>query len=171
MNCIEATRKMVFDITELLQVIDEQAYAQQLEVFNGSTLGQHFRHILDFYRCLHKGITTSQVIDYERRERDVLVEQHPDYAIRAFFDVRNGIEHCNIEESIQVRADFSSRMEDSRPVVQSSIGRELMFAYDHAVHHLAIIKIGLRTAFPHIVIHEQLGVAPSTIKYRSAIEG
>lgn len=162
---------MVFDITEVLQVIDEQAYTQPLEVFNGATLGQHFRHILDFYRCLHKGISTAQTIDYERRERDVLVEQHPSDAVQAFIEVRDGIERCNTDVQVQVRADFSVRLEDTRPVVQSSVGRELMFAYDHAVHHLAIIKIGLRAAFPHIMVKDHLGVAPSTIKFRSVVEG
>lgn len=170
MNCIEATRKMVFEITEVLQVIDQQSYAQPLDVFNGSTLGQHFRHILDFYRCLQLG-AIENIVDYERRERDTLAEQNPAFAVQAFFDVCDNIERCNVDERIMVRADFSARMEDNRPLVQSSIGRELMFAYDHAVHHLAIIKIGLRTAFPHITINEQLGVAPSTIKYRSIVEG
>jgi hypothetical protein len=38
--------------------------------------------------------------------------------------------------------------------------------YDHAVHHLAIIKIGIRCSFPQWIIDRDLGVSPSTLKAR-----
>ena len=39
-----------------------------------------------------------------------------------------------------------------------------MFAYDHALHHLAIIKMGLLSAFPQIKVDENMGVSPATLK-------
>jgi len=44
----------------------------------------------------------------------------------------------------------------------------LLFFYDHAIHHLAIIKIGLLCHFPHVQAEKDLGVSPSTIKARVA---
>jgi hypothetical protein len=64
-----------------------------------------------------------------------------------------------------VKADFSADQRDARPIVQSSIGRELLFAYDHAVHHLAIIRIGIKAACPDVLLPASVGVAPATVKY------
>ena len=47
----------------------------------------------------------------------------------------------------------------------SSIAREMQFLHTHTVHHMAIIKLILKQA--GVVIDEQLGVAPSTLKYQS----
>ncbi|MBK7410731.1 MAG: hypothetical protein IPJ40_23365 [Saprospirales bacterium] len=52
--------------------------------------------------------------------------------------------------ALPVQADFIPEEEAPRPTVQSSVGRELMYAFDHAVHHLAIVKMGLRQAQPDL---------------------
>jgi hypothetical protein len=44
------------------------------------------------------------------------------------------------------------------------MGREMVFVYDHAIHHLAIIRIGLQVHFPEVDVDVHLGVSPSTIK-------
>ena len=59
---------------------------------------------------------------------------------------------------------------DTEYALASSVGRELGFAAHHAIHHLAMIKIGLRCHFPHIQIDRDLGVSPSTIKARKWVE-
>ena len=166
MNCIDGTHSMTIQITNLLKGIDNQNYAKPLEVFNGSTLGQHFRHILDFYRCLVNGAQTG-MIDYASRTRDPQIEQNASYARQAFLEIAKAVEQLDASTPIPVKADFSDKDDLKRPIVDSSLGRELMFAYDHAVHHLALIKIGLQLGLPQLQIDENLGVAPSTIKFRA----
>jgi len=168
MNCKEATLTMASQIKELLQEIDAADYARPLDIFKGATLGQHVRHIIDFYRCLLRD-TSQGVVDYANRDRETDVETDPGYAIHALIEITGKVEALQEQQSIQVLADFSSQPDESRPLVLSSIGRELMFAYDHAVHHLAMIRIGLRTALPEFVFDENLGMAPSTLKYRAHI--
>ena len=166
MTCQEGTRKMAVQIENLLEQLGKSIYTQRLKVFRGSSLGQHFRHILDFYNCLLKGIHIGEV-DYAKRERDIGVEEDPQIARIAFKKVLQELIVLNENSQIPVKADFSSEITDFRPVVSSTIGRELMFVYDHAVHHLAIIKIGLESTFPDLELDDNLGVAPSTIKYRA----
>ncbi len=164
MDCIKGTDKITSDIIQLLGKLDNTSYKQPLEIFNGSSLGQHFRHILDFYNCLVRD-EAKGLIDYASRERDPKVEVDTAVASAAFLNISAKVHQMDIEQTIQVKADFSEII-DKKPVVQSSLGRELMFAYDHALHHLAMIKIGLQTNFPHICIDEKLGVAPSTLKFQ-----
>ena len=166
MDCKEGTRRMAGTITHLLDQIDAASYTKPLAIFNGSTLGQHIRHILDFYICLANGVDLGQ-IDYSTRERNPEIERDRKVAKTTFETIIDQICTCEEHNEIKVKADFSTDDTDSRPMVKSTIGRELMFAYDHAVHHLAIIKIGIRMAFPHLELEENLGIAPATVKYRA----
>ncbi len=149
---------------ELLETIDDEAYRQPLEIFRGSTLGQHFRHISDFYACLIKGLKEG-LIDYSTRERNLLIETDTQFASEVFSDISKVILDCNEALEIEVRAEFSDEFGIEQPIVKSSVGREMMYAYDHAVHHLAMIKMGLRVAFPEVKIGDKVGVAPSTLKH------
>jgi uncharacterized damage-inducible protein DinB len=166
MDCKKGTIRLTRQIAALLNTITPEAYAYPLEIFNGSTLGHHFRHIFDFYDCLLQG-TIAKEVDYAARQRNVQLELDPAYAMARFDELRLRLDNLRDEEVLQVRADFSSHIQDARPLVASTIGRELMFAYDHAIHHLAMIKIGLRDAMPGLPLDEKLGVAPSTLKYRT----
>lgn len=164
MNCKEGTQIIVDQMTEVLEKLDEGPYAQPLPLFNGSTIGQHFRHIIDFYGCLARGLGEGR-IDYANRERDKRIETDPAYASQMLLEYTRGIQDCDESAEVQILADFSADLNTGRPVVKSTLARELMYAYDHAVHHLAMIKMGLKTLNAGIDVPEELGVAPSTLKY------
>ncbi|MBI1223962.1 MAG: hypothetical protein GC192_01880 [Bacteroidetes bacterium] len=154
-------------MTDLLGRIAPETYAQSLPLFNGSSIGQHFRHIVDFYGCLNRGVSEGR-IDYALRQRDARVETEPSYAAQVlhdFFVKLNAVEEA---ASVEVVADFSSELNETRPVVLSTVGREMMYAYDHAVHHLAMIKMGLKVTSPLLEVDKNLGVAPSTVKHWNA---
>lgn len=166
MNCKEATNAIAEQIIGLLHAIDSSTYSRPLDVFRGATLGQHFRHIFNFYQCLLNGVDAG-TIDYGHRDRDPRLENDPIEAVYAFLEIKNGIMELEEHRLVKVMVDFSTHVDDSRPLVSSSIGRELMYAYDHALHHLAIIRIGLQAAIPDLVIDKNLGVAPSTVKFKA----
>jgi hypothetical protein len=48
----------------------------------------------------------------------------------------------------------------------STYYRELMHNLDHAIHHMAMIRVGL-TTMPGITLPEDFGVAYSTLKFRT----
>lgn len=165
MDCKQGTAFITRQINQLLSAIHHQAYSMPLQVFNNSTLGQHFRHIFDFYDCLIRGASDG-IVDYASRKRNEQMEKDPRYAEQLFREMEQSCATLRESQLLEVRADFSSLPTDGRPLVGSTVGRELMFAYDHAIHHLALIKIGMREALPGVAIDEKLGVAPSTLKHR-----
>ncbi len=166
MNCKEGNQAIIRQITNLLDAIAPAEYAQALDVFSGTSIGQHIRHILDFYLCLLRGIK-EDLVDYADRERNLQGETDPAYARNAFQAIMAQIEDLSESKPVHVRGDFSPAQAALRPVLQSSVGRELMFAHDHAVHHLAIIKIGIEQAFPQIRLDSTFGIAPSTVKHHA----
>ena len=161
MTCKEGTLLMTSQIISILDHIDDGAYKQSLPIFSGSTLGHHFRHIIDFYTCLIRGVKKG-LVDYSCRDRNTVLQTQTIAAQTALKMLLVQLDRLEESESIAVKADLSNNI---HPIVQSSVGRELMFAYDHALHHLAIIKMGLISAFPNIPLPEQLGVSPSTLKH------
>jgi uncharacterized damage-inducible protein DinB len=165
MNCKEGTALILRQMGTLLKRIPLAEYQQPIPLFNGASIGQHVRHILDFYQCLLRDCST-RPIDYARRDRDPRLETDPECALAKLDEVVQALSFLQETEKVKVVAEFSSEASSGRPVVTSSVARELMYAYDHAIHHLAIIKMGLKTEFPHIEVSNNLGVAPSTLKWQ-----
>ena len=162
MQAKEAILRSINQINDLLGQISPHEYRQPLAEFDGSTLGQHFRHILEFFICLERGVPTG-VVDYASRERNLLLEDSPGAAMASLDAFAISLMGMQSNMEVALKAEFGGA---ERPSYQSTVGRELAFVYDHAIHHLAMIKIGLRCHYPHIQIDRDLGVSPSTIKAR-----
>jgi hypothetical protein len=163
MQAKEAILLTISQINDLLDQIEPHEYRQPLPEFDGSSLGQHFRHILEFFICLERGIP-SGTVDYASRERNLLLEDSPGVALSSLNAFAEALQALTSTETVAMKAEFGGV---ERPSYHSTVGRELAFVYDHAIHHLAMIKVGLRCRFPHIQIDRDLGVSPSTIKARS----
>lgn len=163
MQAKDALLLTIHQVSDLLQQLEPHEYRKPLPEFDGSSLGQHFRHILEFFICLERGIP-SGVIDYASRERNILLEDSPGIANASLHSFAETLENLQPSLSVALKAEFGGV---DRPCYESTVGRELAFVYDHAIHHLAIIKIGLRCHFPRIQADRDLGVSPSTIKARA----
>lgn len=153
-------------LESIFSTIDNLQYSMSLDSFSGSSIGKHVRHIFDFYACVLNGSRCGK-LDYNERDRNSLIEQDIIAAKVSFRQLAVEIEKKNINQPLIVVTDFFCNNAVDRPLVNSSVGRELMYAFDHAIHHLAIIKMGIKISFPNLIIPQHIGVAPSTIKYHS----
>jgi len=165
MSPIAGTQIITNQIQELLSKMDSETYKKPLPTFNGSSIGQHVRHVIDFYLCLMRGCE-GEVVDYDNRQRNPLIETDPRVAVEELKGIVEAVEAMNVHHIVTVNSSFSTEEDEGNSQIPSSVGRELMYAYDHAIHHLATIKIGVTLNFPEIMIDKNLGVAPSTIKHR-----
>lgn len=167
MNCVEGNVRVLRQVGEVLVSLDAETYSRPLDLFSGSSIGQHIRHILNFYQTLLESAGES-VVDYTRRDRDPRIETDPLFAGEILAGIESGFQELEESRILRVRADFFADDREDRPLVESSVGRELMYVFDHAVHHLAIVKIGLKAVAPGIGVSEDIGVAPSTIKFQKS---
>lgn len=167
MNSKQGNAAIITQIRHLLDQLPQPAYTRPLDVLHGSSVGQHFRHILDFYQCLLRDIPTGTV-NYAHRDRNPLMESLPEAAGEMFEKLSDAIQALDDSNPLTVLGDFSAQIEDDqRPALHSSVGRELMYAHDHAVHHLALIRIGIKEAAPGIGFDPHLGYAPATVQHRA----
>ena len=149
----------------IYQLTDEE-YTCKLNILNKSSIGQHVRHVLEFYICLSEGIH-SGVVDYDKRTRNLSIENDPKFAIKLLDE----LSHIFCIESIEDKP-LKNLIEFNgvKMVTDSSVGREMVYLIEHSVHHYAIIAITLRNDFNHIAMLSDFGVAYSTSKHKRGAE-
>jgi len=164
MEAQQGTLLIKNQISALLRQLPPDVYTCPIALFHGSTVGQHFRHILEFYTCLLEGCDKAY-IDYGSRARNDSIAENQEIAISVLESVISAVVRLDVRQVLQIEGEFSDSS-TSKPTYLSSLGRELQYAFDHAVHHLAIIRMGLEAHFPEISVDPDLGVAPSTLRHR-----
>jgi uncharacterized damage-inducible protein DinB len=168
MDCKQGTRLITDQINTLLELLDEDVYTQSIPLFHGSTIGEHMRHILEFYICLIEGVGQA-TIDYNGRKRNKVLSEQINAAKATLAYINSAINQMSEGQDLQILNEFCTEEEEGRSQYYSSVGRELQYAFDHAVHHLAIIRMGIQTSFPHLQVDPELGIAPSTLKFRKKL--
>ena len=152
-------------LMNLLKSIGEPDYTKTNEVLSEATIGQHIRHILEFYLLLVSGSVTG-IINYDKRERDLRIESSPSFAMNTIDRLIPAIDSINEEDPVILEADYTIGG-NSVSAIRSTAGRELAYCIEHSIHHQAIIKAGLiATGLPDLT-DEHFGVAYSTIRYRN----
>ena len=155
--------------SQLRSIIDQLStdqFSQKLQLLNFSSIGQHVRHVLEFYICLSQGIN-SGMVDYDKRVRNLSIETDPKYAI-SILDELSTVFCC--EEIEDTALTNSIEYNGVSLVANSSVSRELIYLIEHSIHHYAIIGIALRSHFNHVSKPENFGVAYSTTKHKQGLE-
>ena len=150
----------------LLRSFDDSDYTRKLPGAFHSAVGEHYRHCLDHFECLLRGFNTD-AIDYDNRDRNRRTEADRAFAIletRRLQKACESIPASFLDCPIKVRSKVNYEL-DVAPVITSCVGRELMYAVAHAIHHYALIAV--MCGMLGVRVPPGFGVAPSTIKYRS----
>jgi hypothetical protein len=154
--------QIITQLTDLLNDIDSVVYKDALRPLHYSTTGQHVRHITEFYLCLLKGYQ-SGVVDYDARERNLLIEINKTFTIETLEKVVDDLQTSKADKPLVLKSSFGG---DETVEISTSFFRELTYLIEHTIHHLAIIKIGLNEVYPEIQIPKNFGVAHSTIRFK-----
>ncbi|MGB3619629.1 MAG: DinB family protein [Catalinimonas sp.] len=147
-------------LEDLLLALTTEEYRRPLPLLSGSSIGQHVRHVLEFYQCVERGAAAGRV-NYDARARDLTLEEQPRRAVEAIHHLTRHLGCLRDEYAFVLTGGFEVP-------VPTTAARELLYCLEHAVHHLAIIRIGVRHYFPHVRLDESFGVAASTLRYRAA---
>ena len=164
MTLSKAAINILRQLADLVEQINDSDFSRPSHALSKSTIGQHIRHTLEFFLCLESGFDRG-VINYDRRSHDKLIESDKVLALAA------------IERGIQ----FVSGLQPNRPLtlevgydtiseeyvsVETNSTRELVYNIEHAVHHMAIMKIGVREIAPYVTLPPDFGIAASTLRFQ-----
>lgn len=163
----QACNSILSQLSDAVQQLSETEYTFPSQTLSGSSIGQHLRHTLEFFICLEQGFEKG-IINYDKRAHDKLIETNPEVALLTINGIRKFVstQSSNKTLKLEVGYDLSS---DENIQVETNFFRELTYNIEHAVHHMAIMKIGVREIAPHLSIPSDFGVAASTVRYRGEV--
>lgn len=130
-----------------------------------SSIGMHTRHIIEFYQEFFKSIrnqdnkTTCPELCYDNRQRNMVFETSKDTGLEEIENLKQDFkslctQDCDISLSMTIHPD--------QPLfkMRTNLHRELFHLLDHAVHHMAIIKMEAQKC--GIEFDEGFGLANAT---------
>jgi DinB superfamily len=146
-------------LRQLLLDIPEEDYARPLELIGQSSIGQHTRHIIELLQVLHNGFENS-MINYADRKRDVLLENNPQLAVEALDQFNSLLALADKNLNLVVEDN-----EGVKTLINTTFYRELLHNTEHAIHHMALIKVALRI-LQRDITHPNFGMAYATIQHK-----
>lgn len=167
MDIKPASQKILDQLASLLENLTNDEYSKTLTVLHDHSIGQHIRHTLEFYTCLLNGSPLG-FVNYDERERDLFLESNTLEALTTIKALKEAINQIGENQELNLVRQAYDQSSDHTVEVGTNLYRELIYNIEHAVHHMALIKIGLKEIKPDIKLPSDFGVASSTAKYRES---
>ncbi len=167
MELSDACCTILGQLSNVVRQIDSEDFSRPSKALSNSTVGQHLRHTLEFFICLEKGFDIG-VVNYDQRDHDHQIETDKYVAQDVLARVHNFVSRRNANRPLLLEVGYEQDNENSQSI-ETNYYRELTYNIEHAVHHMAIIKIGLREVAPYLVIPPDFGVAISTLRHKESL--
>lgn len=160
--CIEN----LYQIKRLVSFIADKDYQQQSENLFNSTVGEHVRHILEFYDCLIDGIEDGEV-NYDLRQRRKDLETKTALVLTSIEEITAKLNQIAEDKQLVLKVNYSKEPSHTTSI-KTSVYRELSYCLEHSVHHQALIKSALKEHDCLNLIEKEFGIAASTLRNRKA---
>ena len=156
---IPSIKNSLNELKHLLKQLSDDDYSHKCDALSRATIGEHTRHVIEMFQCL-ENFYTKGVVNYDKRERNNLIQTNTDFAINCIDNIQKNIEKENKNIILQQIID------GEEVLIESNYNRELLYNLEHCIHHQALIKVAILQN-ENIVVDANFGVARSTIEYRN----
>lgn len=146
------------ELIGLLNQLSQQEYSKPCFELSSSSIGEHTRHIIEMFQCLNRNYDLG-IVNYDKRERNALIETNTNFAIQMILDIKNSISKDN--KNIELQQIIDGNVVN----IKSNYYRELLYNLEHCIHHQALIKVAILKC-ENVAVDDNFGVARSTIEYR-----
>lgn len=163
---IAAAQDVLKEGLVLLSDLGDHSYSLVASPPFGTSIGQHYRHVLEHFQCLLEGLEEGEV-NYDTRRRDRRLETEVKFASVTTCEILQALQRFTDRElARECKATTSLGYNSAASSFDSNAARELAYCVGHAVHHYAIIRI-VATGIG-VTVSSQFGFAPSTLKHKTA---
>lgn len=167
MEIKKAFTNILDQLEDVLGQISNIELSSPVNAFSDSSIGQHFRHSIEFIQCLMNGYNQGR-INYDLRERSVDLETDTQLIIEQIQFIKQFLLTCDVNRSLELCINYDLQSEEII-CIRTNLERELAYNIEHIIHHMALVKIGMKEVCPHVTIPSGFGIANSTIKYQRSI--
>ncbi|NQZ75110.1 MAG: DinB family protein [Ekhidna sp.] len=161
----DAAKDLLDQLDQIINACKQDDFARPLPELSGSTFGQHIRHTLEFFICLYDA-KNEKVVNYDFRKHDELIETDKKLARSVIQSIIDFLDQNEEDFDLTFEANYSFG-ETGNSSMKSSFYRELSYNIEHAIHHMALIKVAVNQSLNYIKLPEHFGVASSTVRYRA----
>ncbi len=174
---IDAVRSIIIGNIEaldqgihLVNALNDAQYCFIDPSYTQSSIGQHFRHIIDMFMVVAYP-ENPEIVDYDARRRGAEVETCRDTAIRELNVIKIYISaylsdldeaYKLLGQDVVIKTEVTID-ETHSVVLRSNKLREFVFTSSHAVHHYAVISMIAK--IQGITLDKNIGVAPATATF------
>lgn len=161
---IESQLIILQQVQTYLASVTEAQYTEIVSPLFMSSAGSHMRHILDHYKSIINGYPDG-VIDYDKRSRGGIIESSPSAANVLVAEICLFLKTLSANQLAQaIKLSTEISVADKQvAIVDTTIGREIIFVGSHTVHHLATIKHIAQ--IQGVEVANNLGIAPATATF------
>lgn len=167
MELPKACCRILSQMADVMRQLEPSDFARSSAALSRATIGQHVRHTLEFFLCLEKGMACG-LVNYDNREHNEFMESNKELALATLERVIRFVSDQKTNFPITLEMGYE-RNSDATERVESNYFRELAYNLEHAVHHMAMIKVGLWDLAPYIQVPPDFGVAASTIRHQNML--
>ena len=107
---------------------------------------------------------TKGLINYDKRAHDKLIESDKFLALASIGRISDFVNNLT-DKPLKLEVGYDLEHETFL-TIDTTATRELVYNIEHAVHHMAIMKIGVREIASYVKLAPDFGVAASTIRYK-----
>lgn len=166
MQLSQAASNILKQLSEVVEQITEDDFRKPSDSLN-ATLGQHLRHTLEFFICLEQGYMEG-VVNYDKRIHNKAMENDRFLALHAIRQIQEFISGNQGDKMLKLEVGYLPDSEECETITTNYL-RELVYNIEHAVHHMAIMKIGIREVADYITLPADFGIAVSTLRYKESV--
>lgn len=165
MQVLKASDKIISQIIDLCKKLSPSQYSNPVRLFLNNSIGKHVRHIIEFYDILMCSSLGDRVLSYDCREHCERTEREVNIALQRLNKIEKWLKKTDKDIPMKLVVSYDSINQESFEI-DSSLQRELVYNLEHAIHHMAIIRIVIENEFPDIQLNKHFGIAFSTIRFR-----
>lgn len=157
---VTALRGGLDDLESLVAAVPPEAFAVNPTPGFSSGLGPHVRHCLDHVDAVVDAFETGSAVDYDARRRGTPEESDRRAALDRLDRVRARLVRLegDLDRDCKIRVLVSP--DEPARLVPSSWLRETFYAFQHLIHHLALMSAIAGSL--GVSLDDEIGRAPST---------
>jgi len=159
----QASKQILEQLIRLAENISDENFTDSLPVLLNNSIGKHYRHIIEFYQVMLTGLHSGH-INYDSRKHDAELEMNRKKCLDALQKIDQQFLEPIWQDPMELRGSYLTDS-DELFSVGTNAEREMVYNIEHAIHHMAIIRIAIQHEFPEIRLEKEFGYAYSTLKH------
>lgn len=156
-------KQQLSSLSNLISLLNNEQYSKKIAHLGNASIGGHTRHIIELLVCATEGFANGRV-DYLNRKRNLVLEQDREFAQQAINAIETSL--SKTDKILNLAIDDCEPLDNKH--VSTTYYREIIYNTEHAIHHLALIKVALIEMNLDLV-DDNFGMAYSTIKYKASM--